>query len=139
MTHKIKLFTVYDHYIRGHDYYGDDDYSIEKLGEGIIDWEEVTDEELKFLRENLHYLKVERDQNSVIVEQSTRTVPEVIVGINKTIAALQRKQAEKEEAERKKREEAAAVRQAKKLERDRKALTKLIEMNPELVKELKLP
>ncbi len=129
---KIKLFTIYDKYIDHGDY--DTSYTI--LQQGISDWEEVTDEEFNYIRNNLHIFKTQLKQEIIIAEQIEGGAVLAIKGIKKTLDKLEKDRKEQEEKERKRREDAAAVRAAKKLERDKKALAKLIEQNPELVKEL---
>lgn len=129
---KVKIFEIVDRYI---DHY--DDSNIH-LGQGISDWEEVSDEDFGFIRNNLWRLnsrKYSKTSDLVLVQQGP-SIPEAMIGIK---AAIEKEEAEEKarlEKQRKEREEAVAKRAAKKLANDKKALAKLIEENPDLVKEI---
>jgi len=131
---KIKIFTIHDRYVDSYE----DDYST-VLGAGVSNWEEVSEEDFQYIKNNLHILKNGKNDyrnTLVLVEQSPTPIPDMIVGIKKAIEAQERECQKRLDAEKKRREEAALKRATKKLERDKKALAKLIESNPDLIKEL---
>lgn len=130
---EVKIFRIINQYI--HDDY--DSYLHSVLREGVSDWEEISDEDFEFIRDNLTRLNFKNGDQLIIVEKIDDGVPNTIKGIkdviNKSIAEAK---AREDELKRKK-ERAAEQRAMKKLERDRKALERLIKENPDLVKELK--
>lgn len=82
-------------------YYGDYETV---LTQGISDWEEVTEEEYKFIQNNLYRLR-NKYSNITLIVQPDVTIPELIIDIKDEIAkALKAEQRKKEEALRKKQE-----------------------------------
>lgn len=115
-------------------YYYDEEYH-HKVVEGISDWEEVTEEDYQFIKNNLHHLNIKKGYPSII-RQDDVSVYERIKDIKGTLAKYQKEFEAKREEEKRKREEAAERRRAKKLARDAAALERLVKENPELVKKL---
>jgi hypothetical protein len=129
---QIKIFVI--HSTRLNTY---DDYEI-RLGEGVSDWETVTDDEFKFIKSNLYMLNRERYPNDTLVLVSKDDVkPSIrIEGIKKMITDTAKAVEQRKAEDRKRREEAAAKRAAQKQTREQKKLLKMIEENPELVKDI---
>lgn len=114
MMHKIKLI-VTDY---GSSY--DDYYSNEILRAGITDWEEVSSEDLKFLKDNLYVISqtMKVSGNVYVIEQDSVPIIERITTAKEFIEK-QRKQQELDAAERAKaKEEAALKRRLKKAAKD---------------------
>lgn len=130
-TRQIKLFSTANVYI---DEYYDGGYNQMVLNTGISDWETVTEEEYQYIRNNLSLLNSYRKQSVIIVEKLDNA-HEAISDIKAMIRKLERDEEKRKEAERKRKEEAAEKRAMKKLERDKKALAKLLEANPDLIKD----
>lgn len=132
---KIKIFRVIDRYLDS-DYYNDPGYD-SVLAAGVSDWEEVSDEDLHFIRDNFGRLRALFPRDSiVIVEQMDSGAEKIMGGIKKAIEE-QRKKEEADRAEYKRKQEEAAARKAmRKLEKDRKALERLVKENPDLIKEI---
>lgn len=108
--------------------YSTDDYSTSVMGGGICDWEEITQEEVRFLRANLHKIDFGYGHNlsPVVIVQDEMKVMERIDSIKAVIAKEQENQRRtKEEEERRKREK-ALKRQAK-TEAEEKALLATLE------------
>jgi hypothetical protein len=109
----IKLMLVEGHYCR--DGWGDGETQY-RLGRDVTDWEEVSAEDLAFLRKYRHQLKTaiwpSYDYNSelVIVEQDNVPVTQRIAELRTSLKA----QIEKEEAAAKRAKELAAVRKEQK-------------------------
>lgn len=124
----IKLFTIYDHFYVDHDNVG-------HLGDGVSDWEEVSDEDLAFIRANRYTLEGNGRQLA-IVEKIDNSY-ETIRGIRATIERKRAKEDAVRAAEKAKRAEAAARRKQKKKDKEKADLLKLLADYPELAKELK--
>lgn len=127
---KIKLVIVRESYS-----YSYDDYN-HVLSRGISDWEEVSDEELQFIECYKHLIPVQQDERVEVVKQLDSDVPETITNIKNTLAALKQAEEDRKAAEKARKEQLAIAREARKLEKDRKSLKKLLESNPDLVKEV---
>lgn len=128
---KIKLILVNGNY----DY--DDNYTA-RLGEGISDWEEVTQDEYEFINANLWRLKLtnrNRADDIIIVRQDDISVADRIVGIKKEIEKLAKQEEKRKNEEKLKREEAAAKRAEKKLLKERQILERLIKNNPDIIEQ----
>lgn len=118
---KIKLFKCYDY----------NDYSIsisDELSEG---WQEITEEELKYL--NSYECKQLAQKNYkeaynykvLVIEDVTEKIPNVIKDIksfiknNKDLAAKRKEKLEKEKESKKRKAEEAKIKRAKKLLEDK--------------------
>lgn len=116
---KVKIFKADDGY--------GDEYSSSVLREGITDWEEISDEDYKFLKDNFH--SIYRDTgfggNLVLITQDDVPVVKRIESIKRLIdakkAAIDKEKREKE-AEALKR---AMKKKAKTEEQERKLLVEL--------------
>lgn len=132
---KIKIFRVIDRYLDG-DYYNDPGYD-SVLAAGVSDWEEVSDEDLHFIRDNFGKLRALFPRDSiVIVEQMDHGVETIVSGIKEAIVEQQKKEEAARAEYKRKQEEAAARKAMRKLEKDRKALERLVKENPDLIKEI---
>lgn len=130
---KIKLFRIHNNYISD----GYDEYSQIVLGNGVSEWEECSDDDLNFIKSNMYQLSKKYPHDSlVIVEQMNDNIPDIIKGIKSEIIKINEEYEARRQEETRKRAEAAEKRAAKKLEKDRRALKKLIQSNPDLIKEL---
>lgn len=130
---KIKLFRIHNNYISD----GYDEYSQIVLGNGVSEWEECSDDDLNFIKSNMYQLSKKYPHDSlVIVEQMNDKIPDIIKGIKAEIIKINEEYEARRQEETRKRAEAAEKRAAKKLEKDRRALKKLIQSNPDLIKEL---
>lgn len=119
-------------------YYDYDDHWCNRMAEGISDWEEVSDEDYQYIRNNLHHIKL-KVGTPIIIQQDDVTVAERIKGIKKTIKKYEDEYNQRIAESKRKAEERAAAKAAKKLERDRKALERLVIENPDLIKDLVAP
>lgn len=127
---KVMIVRVEGHY----DNY--DDY-VSRLVENLSDWEEVTDEELKYLKDNKYILSNDLDcEIAILTIEDVKDVRVKITGIIKKIKEREEKLQKEREEKLQKRKEAAEQKQIAKIEKDRAALAKLIEQNPDLVKEV---
>lgn len=127
---KAKIFLIHSRYV-------DDEYQ-QFLSNGVSDWEELSPEDIKFVKDNLWRLENKNRDNVqyVLVTQDEKTIFDRIVDIKNVISdEIKKEQKRKEELE-KKRLEAAQKKALNKLEKDRKLLAKLIESNPDLVKDV---
>lgn len=102
MTRKVRFFKIYDCY---NNY---DEDSCYKFGDGVGEWEEISDEDFKFIQENMWRIrKYLPDNQFVMVEQAALgTAKETFTSI-KNLVDKERKEAEayarKQEEEKKKR------------------------------------
>lgn len=127
---KIKLIRVYHNNC----------YDIEldaTLIEGASEWNEVSEEDFQFINNHLHLLPIERKRGYagkyIIVEEVPFSAPVIIDDIKKVInKQIQERLKQQAEIDRKKRE-AAEIRAAKKLERNKKALQRLIKDDPSIL------
>lgn len=127
---KAKIFLIHSRYI-------DDEYE-HFLSNGVSDWEEMSPEEFKFVKDNLWRLEAKNrnDSQYVLVSQDEKSISDRIVDIKNAISEeIKKEQKRKEELE-KKRLEAAEKRALNKMEKNKKLLKKLIESNPDLIKEV---
>jgi hypothetical protein len=98
---KVKIFLT--------QHFADDNYSTTLLRDSISDWEEITDEELKFLRNNIHKLNIAKyfDMEPTIVALDEAPVIERIQSIKAVIAKeKENERRTKAEAEERKQERA---------------------------------
>jgi len=114
---KVKIVLLHERY------YSDDDYSSTQriLGESLSDWEEITDDELKYLREHLYKLNFGITRYPTIVVQDDIPVRDRITSIKELV----KKERAKAEAERRKNEKEKAERSAKKAAKTREKELKL--------------
>ncbi len=112
-----------------HDCYTDYDENKSVLGDGISDWETISDEDYKLLRDNMWRLNrdlITDNGRPVLIEKDSQSVRTRINSITEWI---------KQERERQEKEEAA--RRAKTEERARKKLLKNAESELRLLEELR--
>jgi len=118
-------------------YYGDNEsFSRSILQGGISNWEEISDEDFEFIKNNISRLSFKNGDQLVVVEKIDNGVPKTIAEIKDSINEEIAKNIAREAELKHKREEAAARRAMKKLEKDRNALERLIKENPDLVRDL---
>ncbi len=128
---KIKLIICHSQH--QYDSWGDYSDTVNAFT-GITDWQEVSDDDFVFIKQNMHYLNRHRDNSSfILIEQDNIGIETRIGAIKDEIEKLKRAEEKRIADEAAKREAASIARAAKKLERDKKALQKLLEKNPELV------
>ena len=129
----VKIFTI-------HNMYNDCDESYtSRIGEGISDWEEISDEQFRFLKTNLWRCETPLTGNNerlVIIEKGEQPATYYIDSIKKLIDNQMKKQQEEQAEKERKKQEAAERRAAKKLENNRKALERLLKDNPQLIQEV---
>lgn len=129
--HKIRIFKLIDASDSG---YGD------QLGEAITDWEEISTEDLTFLRNNIRSVvdtSIFGWHEYVIVEQTP--VGTARKYIDSLKAKIEEKRREKEQRDKERellRQQEAEKRAKKAAERGRKKLEKLLQENPDLLKEI---
>jgi hypothetical protein len=124
---KIKLFATKSSYL------DDDYYSV--LTHGLSDWEEVPDEDVKFIHDNLWRLSYRHPTgNIILVEQVQESSSEIISGIKETIKAEEKKEAQRKEKVRLLAEEKKQKALIAKSEKEKKKIEDMIKANPELVK-----
>lgn len=129
---KIKLIVSEGYY--------DYDENFKAIAQGISDWEEVTEEDYQFIRDNLHHLRdgLKRNEQIFIVRQDTESIPERIEGIKNAITKRMKAEEKRKEEYQRKKEEAALKRKAARNAADKKKLTELmlIKSNPDLLKDI---
>jgi hypothetical protein len=128
---KIKLLVMYG---GSYDSYSDE-YS-NRIFQDISDWEEVSEADFQFIQSNLWRLKYPPGGTFVIVRQDDQAIAARISDIKSEILKMQMAEEKRKAEEQKKKEERAAKRLASKLEKDKVALKKLLEKNPDLFKDL---
>lgn len=127
---KIKVFQIYNRYIDEYD------GNISILSQGVSDWEEVSDEDLQYIRSHFNCLENKTKAQLVLVVQDEINTLGMIKEIKSTIEKMERAETKRKEERKKIEQENIAKKLARKLEKDRNALKALIETNPDLVKEI---
>jgi len=118
---KVKLFKCYDY----------NEYNIQISDELSEGWQEITEEELKYLNSyeckqlTQKNYKESYNYNILIIEDVTEKIPNVIKDIksfikkNKDLAAERKEKLEREKANKKRKAEEAKIKRAKKLLEDK--------------------
>lgn len=138
MTRKIKLITTSSDLS-----YNNDDYDRRVISEGMTEWEEVTEEEYKFLILNQWQLQdaIGIDKQVIILEYSPSVTAKTTIAVIKERIEKKneeyRKKAERRDADAKRKKEAAAKKKAEKLAESTDVLDSILN-NPELLEKLKV-
>lgn len=126
MVKQVKILLsrdVYDGY--------DDPYSRSILQDGISDWEEISDEDYNFLRNNLYMLSnlysKEYNLSPILVVKDEKPVLNRIESIKEFIKNEQRREAERKAEEERKKTEKAKKRMLKKVADERALFEQLKE------------
>ena len=124
---KIKVIRAYGNF--------DYDENYHSLFQDGSTWQEVSDEDFIFIRNNLYILnRTDFECHYILVEEDKRAPITGIISDIKSEILKTQQEADKKKKERERiRKEAAEKRRERKLVRDRKALEKLIIDNPDIL------
>lgn len=117
---RVKLFRIYNRDVSNDDYFSRTSY----LGEGITDWEEISDDDFKFLEQNLYRTINHTFFTAVIVEDITHTIHDQIKTIKGFITKERNRILQEEQKEKDRKNRAAEKRKETALKKAKELLEK---------------
>lgn len=113
---KIKLIKLHSHYSD----YEDGDRDSSYLGDGLTDWEEVSEEDLQLLKQKpYNYFSGE---SFVIIEEFTKSIPKTLLSIKEEIQKQKDLQLKREKERTAKEKKRLKTLEQKKIEKAKKLL-----------------
>jgi hypothetical protein len=125
---KVKLFMYIDRHL--------DDYDCEQiLTQGISDWEEISEEDFEFIRQNLHVLQRVNNhtQQYILVREPEGGALQAIKSIKDEVARAVKAELERKAEAKRKQAESAEKKAAKAKAKEIEQLKKLLEKHPDAI------